>query len=56
LQILEALQVLLVDDPHLGLPLNDALRLLAGAKDRVWQAVWELEEHSRRSPVPRLLR
>jgi hypothetical protein len=43
--LLEQLQVLLVDDPHCGLPLNEGLRLLAGAKDRVWQAVWQLENH-----------
>jgi hypothetical protein len=45
--LLEQLQVILVDDdPHRDLPLNEGLRLLAGAKDRVWQAVWDLQQRS----------
>lgn len=44
LQLLGELQELLVRDPRSGLPLNEGLRLLAGARDRVWQAVWQLED------------
>jgi len=39
---LEELQELLLHDPR-GLPLTDALRLLAAAKDCVWRSVWLLE-------------
>lgn len=43
LQILEALQELLLEDDY---KFPDAtLRTLAGARDRVWQAIWLLEEH-----------
>ena len=49
--MLEQLQTLLVRDPRCGLPMNETLRLLACARDRVWQAVWELEDqHLRRVP------
>jgi len=33
---------MLLEDPR-GLPLTDALRLLAAAKDRVWRSIWLLE-------------
>jgi len=39
---LEELQAMLLEDPR-GLPLTDALRLLAAAKDRMWRSVWLLE-------------
>jgi len=42
LGLLEELQELLLHDPR-GLPLTDALRLLAAAKDCVWRSVWLLE-------------
>ena len=47
LQLLEEVQRLLLRDPRYGLPMNETLRTLAGARDRVWQAVWELEGRSR---------
>jgi len=43
LQLLDEVQALLLLDPRCGLPMNETLRTLAGARDRVWQAVWELE-------------
>jgi len=42
LGLLEELQAMLLEDPR-GLPLTDALRLLAAAKDRMWRSVWLLE-------------
>ena len=49
LQLLEELQGVLVEDPRRAVPLLDeGLRLLAGARDRVWQAVWQLEQPSSR--------
>ena len=39
LGLLEELQAMLLEDPR-GLPLTDALRLLAAAKDRMWRSVW----------------
>ena len=47
--MLEALQRLLVDDPRSPPALLDErLRLLAGAKGRIWEAVWQLEGNTLR--------
>ena len=52
LQLLDELQRRLLDDPTYGaLPLHESLRLLAGARGRIWRAVWACERQSpRRSP------
>ena len=52
LQLLDELQRRLLDDPTYGaLPLHESLRLLAGARGRIWRAVWACEKRqSRRSP------
>ncbi|PYO68606.1 MAG: hypothetical protein DMD69_05310 [Gemmatimonadetes bacterium] len=51
LGLLEELQAMLLEDPR-GLPLTDALRLLAAAKDRMWRSVWLLEPGLRRGRRP----